>query len=94
MRPSLDSRSSFEPEISILLGPSTSSHKGRLYSSKFVPFSSCQWTLVGDQDVLQPKPTNRLSAIVGQRLVYGNAPPPAVLTEEDELEQALALAEE
>jgi hypothetical protein len=33
-------------------------------------------------------------AIVVQRLVYGNAPPPATLAEEDELEQALALAEE
>ncbi|KAI9511534.1 hypothetical protein F5148DRAFT_1280643 [Russula earlei] len=33
-------------------------------------------------------------AIVVQRLIYGNAPPPAALTEEDELEQALALAEE
>ncbi|KAF9245327.1 hypothetical protein BU15DRAFT_85649 [Melanogaster broomeanus] len=31
--------------------------------------------------------------IVGQRLYYGNAPPPAALSEED-LEQALALAEE
>jgi len=33
-------------------------------------------------------------AIIGQRVLYGNAPPSAVLTEEDELEQALALAEE
>ena len=49
---------------------------------------------MGDQGVLQPKPTNCLSAIVVQRLVYGNAPPPATLTEEDDLEQALALAEE
>ncbi|TFY72322.1 hypothetical protein EVG20_g698 [Dentipellis fragilis] len=32
--------------------------------------------------------------IVAQRLIYGNAPPPDVLTEDDELEQALALAEE
>lgn len=87
-------RSSFKPEISIFVGPSTSLHKGRLYNSRFVPFSSCQWTLVGDQGVLQPKPTNCLSAIVVQRLVYGNAPPPATLTEEDDLEQALALAEE
>jgi len=33
-------------------------------------------------------------AIIGQRLLYGNAPPSAALTDEDELEQALALAEE
>ncbi|KAH9004646.1 hypothetical protein EDB86DRAFT_2884615 [Lactarius hatsudake] len=33
-------------------------------------------------------------AIIGQRLVYGNAPPLASLAEEDDLEQALALAEE
>ena len=33
-------------------------------------------------------------AIIVQRLVYGNAPPPAMLAEEDDLEQALALAEE
>ncbi|KAH9967339.1 hypothetical protein BC827DRAFT_1123151 [Russula dissimulans] len=33
-------------------------------------------------------------AIVGQRVLYGNALPSAVLTEEDELEQALALADE
>jgi len=33
-------------------------------------------------------------AIIGQRLIYGNAPPPAMLAEEDDLEQALALAEE
>ncbi|KAI9464565.1 hypothetical protein BJY52DRAFT_1249957 [Lactarius psammicola] len=33
-------------------------------------------------------------AIIGQRLVYGNAPPPASLAEEDDLEQALALAGE
>lgn len=32
--------------------------------------------------------------IVGQRLWYGNAPPPTVLAGEDDLEQALALAEE
>ncbi|KAI0272653.1 hypothetical protein BC834DRAFT_857734 [Gloeopeniophorella convolvens] len=33
-------------------------------------------------------------AIVAQRIAYGNAPPPTALTEEDDLEQALALAEE
>ncbi|EIM80530.1 uncharacterized protein STEHIDRAFT_68204 [Stereum hirsutum FP-91666 SS1] len=32
--------------------------------------------------------------IVGQRLWYGSAPPPTVLVGEDDLEQALALAEE
>ncbi|KAA1468747.1 hypothetical protein DENSPDRAFT_538560 [Dentipellis sp. KUC8613] len=32
--------------------------------------------------------------IVAQRIIYGNASPPDVLTEDDELEQALALAEE
>ncbi|EGO22214.1 hypothetical protein SERLADRAFT_409799 [Serpula lacrymans var. lacrymans S7.9] len=35
-----------------------------------------------------------LQAIVLQRLWYGNAPPAATLAEEDDLEQALALAEE
>ena len=35
------------------------------------------------------------AAIVVQRIVYGNKPPmSAILNEEDELEQALALAEE
>jgi len=34
------------------------------------------------------------AAIVGQRFLYGNAPPPAVLVDDEELEQALALAEE
>ena len=34
------------------------------------------------------------TAIVGQRFLYGNAPPPAVLVDDEELEQALALAEE
>jgi len=33
-------------------------------------------------------------AIVVQRLIYGNAPPPAFEEEDDDLEQALALAEE
>jgi len=33
-------------------------------------------------------------AIVIQRLVYGNAPPPSVLIDDEDLEQALALAEE
>ncbi|KAH7881803.1 hypothetical protein F5I97DRAFT_2076531 [Phlebopus sp. FC_14] len=32
--------------------------------------------------------------IVAQRVYYGNAPPPTALVEEDDLEQALALAEE
>jgi len=32
--------------------------------------------------------------ILAQRILYGNAPPPLVLTEEEDLEQALALAEE
>lgn len=32
--------------------------------------------------------------IVGQRVVYGNAPPMSVLQEDDELEQALSLADE
>ena len=38
----------FPTEISIFVGWSTSSRKGHLYNSKFVPFSSCRWTLVGD----------------------------------------------
>lgn len=33
-------------------------------------------------------------AIVAQRLYFGNAPPPTVLVDDDDLEQALALAEE
>ncbi|KAI0065619.1 hypothetical protein BV25DRAFT_1989268 [Artomyces pyxidatus] len=33
-------------------------------------------------------------AIVFQRLMYGNAPPPTALVDDDDLEQALALAEE
>ncbi|KAH9993681.1 hypothetical protein BJV74DRAFT_832497 [Russula compacta] len=33
-------------------------------------------------------------AIIGQRLIYGNAPPPTALAEEDDLEQALALAQD
>ncbi|KAH9975867.1 hypothetical protein BGW80DRAFT_1168805 [Lactifluus volemus] len=33
-------------------------------------------------------------AIIVQRLVYGNAPPPSILEEGDDLEQALALSEE
>ena len=36
----------------------------------------------------------RLAAIVLQRLYYGNAPPSTALAEEDELEQALVLAED
>jgi solute carrier family 66, member 2 len=39
-------------------------------------------------------PMSRLAAIIVQRLIYGNAPPATALAEEDELEQALALAEE
>ncbi|KAK0446646.1 hypothetical protein EV421DRAFT_1707355 [Armillaria borealis] len=35
-----------------------------------------------------------LIAIVAQRLYFGNAPPPTVLVDDDDLEQALALAEE
>ncbi|KAK0218008.1 hypothetical protein IW262DRAFT_1275612 [Armillaria fumosa] len=35
-----------------------------------------------------------LKAIVVQRLYFGNAPPPTVLVDDDDLEQALALAEE
>jgi hypothetical protein len=39
--------------------------------------------------------SNKLGpAIVAQRLMYGNAPPPADLAEEDDLEQALALEED
>lgn len=33
------------------------------------------------------------AAIVVQRLVYGNAPPAATLLDDDDVEQALALAE-
>ena len=33
-------------------------------------------------------------AIIIQRLIYGNAPPAATLMEDDDIEQALALAEE
>jgi solute carrier family 66, member 2 len=32
--------------------------------------------------------------IIGQRMVYGNAPPMSVLLQDDELEQALSLADE
>ena len=32
--------------------------------------------------------------IVGQRIVYGSAPPMSVLLQDDELEQALSLADE
>ncbi len=39
-------------------------------------------------------PNRRLVAIVLQRLHYGNALPSTALGEEDDLEQALALAEE
>jgi hypothetical protein len=39
-------------------------------------------------------PNHHLAAIILQRLYYGNAPPSTALAEEDELEQALALAEE
>jgi len=35
-----------------------------------------------------------LAAIVAQRLIYGNAPPSTASAEEEDLEQALALAEE
>lgn len=42
----------------------------------------------------QEKYSSRLEAIVIQRLVYGNAPPPSVLIDDEDLEQALALAEE
>jgi hypothetical protein len=34
------------------------------------------------------------TAIVVQRVIYGNAPPATVLADDDDLEQALALAEE
>ena len=34
------------------------------------------------------------AAIVVQRLVYGNAPPATALMEDDDIEQALALAED
>jgi hypothetical protein len=37
---------------------------------------------------------NGRPAIIVQRFIYGNAPPPATLAEEDDLEEALALAEE
>ena len=32
--------------------------------------------------------------IIGQRIVYGNAPPMSVLLQDDELEQALSLSDE
>jgi hypothetical protein len=61
-----------------------------------VQFFNCQWTLVG---VIIGRYFGRVltrgsAAIIGQRVLYGNALPSAVLTEEDELEQALALADE
>ena len=34
------------------------------------------------------------AVIIGQRMVYGNAPPMSVLLQDDELEQALSLADE
>jgi hypothetical protein len=33
------------------------------------------------------------AAIVVQRILYGNAPPPSVLLDDEDLEQALALAD-
>ena len=38
--------------------------------------------------------TSRLAAIIGQRIMYGDAPPSTALAEDEDLEQALALAEE
>ncbi len=38
--------------------------------------------------------SNTTSAIIAQRIYYGNKPPATSLTEEDDIEQALVLAEE
>ena len=78
-----------------IAGWSTFSYKGALSSSRFVQFSNCQWTLVciGEAS-LWLDPNHRLAAIVLQRLSYGNAPPSTALGEDDDLEQALVLAEE
>lgn len=37
---------------------------------------------------------NCAAAIVGQRIIYGTEPPLSVLLDDEDLEQALALAEE
>ncbi len=70
------------------------SYKGALSSSRFAQFSNSLWTLVGGEYHRGCMLTIRLAAIILQRLYYGNAPPSTALAEEDDLEQALALAEE
>ena len=76
-------------------GQFTSLHKDHPYSSRFVQFSSSQWTLVSvRRHRFGWLVTNGSSAIIVQRLIYGNVPPPMTVGEEDDLEQALALAGE
>ena len=78
-------------------GRCTSSFRAVLCNSRSAPSSSCPSTLV--RDAVSVFTVRRLiafyaAAIIAQRLYYGAAMPPASLDEEDDLEQALALAEE
>lgn len=77
------------------LGWYTSSCNNPRFSSKFVPSFRFPLTSVSTMSsscyLLM---TVFFVVIIGQRMVYGNAPPISVLLQDDELEQALSLADE
>lgn len=89
--------SSRYPSFTIImkhLGPSTFSSNSRLYSLKCALSFNYQLIVVRILFyVCHPRSRGFLAAIVVQRLMYGNPPPEtAYLNDEDELEEALALA--
>ena len=72
-----------------------SSYKNLRFSSKFVP--SFRFPLTSVSSMISSSyqlMTVFFLVIIGQRMVYGNAPPMSVLLQDDELEQALSLADE
>ena len=72
----------------------TSSYNNLRFSSKFVPSFSFPLTSVSTMSSSYYLMTIFSAVIIGQRMVYGNAPPMSVLLQDDELEQALSLADE
>lgn len=81
--------------IHLPIGLFTFSCKGHHCSSKSARFSSC--LLISVRILVYwafSMLTDTVTAILVQRIFYGTAPPAAVLIDDDDLEQALALAEE
>lgn len=80
--------------ISFLSEPFTSSCKILRCSLESALYFSSRLTLVSCVNFLTLNFSHfSIIAIIFQRIMYGNAPPATSVMEEDELEQALALAD-